>query len=436
RPYRFGHSPGRMQHHIDFSPHPQCPAPFNLADYVLHHGQAEAGKVALAEVGNATLTYGQLRHTVLSAAAHLQDQGVQSQDRVMLRLGNTSAFPIIFLALIAIDALPMPVSPMLTGTERDHLITLTDPARIITDDTIGGVLQPHPAPVKPILGDPNRAGYIMFTSGTGGAPKAVVHAHRAVWARRMMWTDWYDLQADDRLYHAGAFNWSFTLGTGLLDPWARGGTAIIAPGIPPSAHILRHHNVTICAAAPGVFRQLLAREGRIDAPTLRHGLTAGDRLPPTVRDGWQQATGTPLYEAFGMTECSTFLSDRPGQPPGLTPQNGRHVALTNDGRLGVHISDPGLMLGYWKGGQMTLPQRDNVFETNDMMQLTPPHTLQFLARDGGAVERWGLSYQPGRGRRPPYNPSLCGRNCRDRGPRQNRHLCYCRLLHCRSRYCD
>ena len=56
------------------------------------------------------------------------------------------------------------------------------------------------------------------------------------WARRMMWQGWYGLGPDDRLLHAGAFNWTYTLGTGLMDPWSIGATALIpeagaAPGI-------------------------------------------------------------------------------------------------------------------------------------------------------------------------------------------------------------
>ena len=41
---------------------------------------------------------------------------------------------------------------------------------------------------------------------------------------------------EDRVLHAGAFNWTYTLGTGLMDPWAMGATAlVVAPGAPPWA---------------------------------------------------------------------------------------------------------------------------------------------------------------------------------------------------------
>ena len=48
----------------------------------------------------------------------------------------------------------------------------------------------------------------------------------------MMHQGWEGLGEGDRLLHAGAFNWTFTLGTGLLDPWVQGATALIpGPGV-------------------------------------------------------------------------------------------------------------------------------------------------------------------------------------------------------------
>lgn len=98
--------------------------------------------------------------------------------------------------------------------------------------------------------------------------------------------------------------------------------------------------------------------------SLRHGLSAGEALSPTLLGVWRQATGTELYEALGMSECSTYVSSSPEVPvrPGSPgkPQAGRGVvALAIDGGeaplqagetglLAVHRSDPGLMLGYWK----------------------------------------------------------------------------------------
>jgi hypothetical protein len=43
----------------------------------------------------------------------------------------------------------------------------------------------------------------------------------------MMVDGWYGLTPSDRVMHAGAFNWTYTLGAGLLDPWTAGATALI-----------------------------------------------------------------------------------------------------------------------------------------------------------------------------------------------------------------
>jgi acyl-coenzyme A synthetase/AMP-(fatty) acid ligase len=121
---------------------------------------------------------------------------------------------------------------------------------------------------------------------------------------------------------------------------------------------------TLFAAVPSLYRQILkyCRLTRENLPTLRHALAAGEALSPATLSEWQATTGKPLLEAFGMSEISTFVSNRDGMPvragsPGK-PQTGRPVAiLAADGRpapagevglLAVHRSDPGLMLGYWR----------------------------------------------------------------------------------------
>ena len=151
-----------------------------------------------------------------------------------------------------------------------------------------------------------------------GHPRAVMHAHRAIWARRMMIRDWYDLNAEDRLLHAGAFNWTFTLGTGLMDPWSVGATALIPEpkfDLKLLPLLLARHDATLFAAAPGVIRKLnAALPDQFRIPKLRHVLSAGEKLSPEVRSTWRMKTGVDIYEAFGMSECSTFLSSAPHLP--------------------------------------------------------------------------------------------------------------------------
>ena len=211
--------------------------------------------------------------------------------------------------------------------------------------------------------------YMIYTSGTSAQPKGVVHAHRTALGRVPMHRDWQGLTADDVMLHAGAFNWSYTLGVGLLDPWACGATAVLYNGpkdIEVWPKLIDAVGATLFAAVPSLYRQMLKycdlAPGSL--PTLRHGLAAGEALSPAILDGWRAATGKEIYEAFGMSECSTFISNRDGMPirPGSPgkPQRGRRIAVlpldgSNEpvpagevGLLAIHRDDPGLMLGYWR----------------------------------------------------------------------------------------
>ena len=156
-----------------------------------------------------------------------------------------------------------------------------------------------------------------MTSGSGGAPKGVLHAQRAAWARRMMWEGWYGLGPDDRMLHAGAFNWTYTLGAGLIDPLAAGATALIYTG-PADRHVwpalAAAHGATIFAAAPGVYRQMH------DAPGL------GDRLRQRAPRP-QRRRGAARGGAGGVER-----GHRPGDPRGA-----RHVRDL-DLRLGLAVA--------------------------------------------------------------------------------------------------
>ncbi len=417
-----------MQAIFDEGPPPPCPAPFNLAAHVLAPAATTPDKIALAVVtpsGAERWSYARLERAVRGVAGALAAMGLPDGAPVLLRLGNTVDFPIAFLGAIAAGLMPVPTSAQLTTSEISRLAVEIAPALIIAApgvalpegnipviDSAGLEALFDRAPGAYAMGDPDRPAYMIYTSGTGGAPRGVLHAHRAVWARRMMWDGWYGLTRDDRLLHAGAFNWTYTLGTGLLDPWAIGATALIpGAGVTPAALplLLRRHDVTIFAAAPGVFRQMM-RAGPLPAlPRLRHALSAGEKLPEATRDAWTAATGTPVYEALGMSECSTFISgspSRPATPPASGyPQGGRRLAVLGEdlspvlrgtpGQLAVSRRDPGLMLGYWKAPDETAARFSGEwFLTGDMVQMAEDDAVTYLGRTDDMMNAGGFRVSP------------------------------------------
>ena len=403
------------------------PDSFNLAEYVLTSALADPEKTALSVLcptkGTDNWSFARLVSAVRGTATGLLAQGLRPGDFVLLRLGNTPQFPIAYLGAIAAGLVPVPTAAMLTAGEVAGIIDTLRPAAILQDpdvpcppsDRIIGrdalqAMQQLPAAAWH-RSDPDRLGYIIYTSGTSGKPSAVMHAHRAILARRFMFDGWYGLRPTDRLLHAGAFNWTYTLGTGLMDPWTIGATALIpAPGT--SAQdlpvLLRQHHASIFAAAPGVYRQMLPDDGPLDLPDLRHGLSAGEKLPASVLDRWTSATGTPIYEAYGMSECSTFISGCPAHPARAgtlgQPQGGRRITIRGEtgetavdavGTIAVHKSDPGLMLGYYGDPEGTKKRyHGDWFMTGDQGARDQDGQIAYLGRADDMMNAGGFRVSP------------------------------------------
>lgn len=372
-----------------FSPPPER---FNIARYCLaaaaiQHPEKWALIIANGDGEAGRWRYGELELMVRRLAGGLRRLGLLPGARLMIRMDNGLAYILTFFAAFAAGLVPLPSSSSLTGEEAEFLLADSGAEALALADHLG-LAHTAPAGVH-ILGreeierlanegtpvdyadtvaiDP---GFLIYTSGTVGRPKGVLHGHRTAWGRRPMYRGWYGIGATDVVLHAGAFNWTYTLGVGLIDPWANGATAVLYNGpADPSVwpRLIERFGVTIFATVPSLYRRILkyGRFGRDSLASLRHGLTAGEALPAAVLDQWQAATATPLYEALGMSEISTYISTGPETPikPGSPgkPQPGRRVAvLAADeaeprelppgevGLLAVHRSDPGLMLGYWR----------------------------------------------------------------------------------------
>lgn len=363
------------------------PARFNLTRYCLAQSARErpdrtALTIADGE-GYQTLSFAEIEDIVLRLASALRLLGFEPGARILIRMGNSFDYAAVFFAANAAGLVPIPASSMLSPPEIETVLSDSQAAAIVHD----GVLDLPPLPAQCRLITPadiaafksgqrgqyadttaNTPAYMVYTSGTSGRPKGVLHAQRAVWGRRPMYQGWYGLTSEDTILHTGAFNWTYTLGTGLFDPWANGAGSIVYTG-PRDRSIwltlIADLNPTIMASVPALYRQMLSEGGLSPdtVNTLRHGLTAGEAIFPGLQKEWLETTGIPLYEALGMSEISTYISSSPSVPtkPGSPgkPQPGRSVCILpvsgddeplragETGLIGIHRSDPGMMLRYW-----------------------------------------------------------------------------------------
>ncbi len=377
-------------------------------------------------------TFAELEKIVLTGARGLLERGINPGDRLLIRLDNTANYAFLFLAATAAGIIPIPSSAQLTAEEIAYIIEDAQPCAIAVDPDLA--MPELSASVKVFDLDDvveilttgssgayanthnNDPAYLIYTSGTSGRPKGVLHAHRAAWGRRPMYQGWYGIDHEDILLHAGAFNWTYTLGTGLLDPWANGATTVVYTGKrdatvwPP---LIARYRATIFAAVPGVYRQVLKYNTnfRKTVSTLRHGLVAGEPLPAKVAEDWERETGTRLYEALGMSEISTYISSSPhtGIKPGSPgkAQAGRSLAIipatgkpeplraNQTGLIGVHRSDPGLMLRYWsQDGEFEKSFRGEWFCGGDLGEFDEDGYFWFKGRNDDLMNAQGYRVSP------------------------------------------
>ncbi len=418
---------------------PRKPVPpgFNMAAYSLAHARTNPDKTALIVIADAgsppaeVWSFAALEDAILRLGTGLRSSGLEPGARLMIRLENTSDYALCFFAAIAAGLVAVPVSDQLTGAEasllladsRAEAIALSPdlPVNDIPADVT--IFQPHDlvrmrasrrgafAPTS--AEDP---AFLIYTSGTTARPKGVLHAHRSAWGRSPMYQGWYGLSARDRMLHAGGFNWTYTLGTGLTDPWACGATAIIYTGQKSPEmwpRLIADHGATIFAAVPSLYRQIL-KYGDV-APgalgVLRHGLSAGETLPDTLAWQWRERSGRLIYEALGQSEISTYISSSPGTPPKPghvgRPQPGRRVAilpyeggtepvpLGEPGLIAVHRSDPGLMLHYWdRPEEDAAMRRDDWFLGGDAGVMAEDGYVAHLGRDNDLMNAMGYRVSP------------------------------------------
>ena len=364
-------------------------------------------------------TFGQVDAAVRRAAGALLARGLTPGERVLIRVGDGPEFPIAYFGVIAAGGIAMPLSSKLSAPELSYIAGDAQPRfALLSEDCPEfdhnverlDALDGDAAEIADTHRDD--PALLVYTSGATGRPKGVLHAHRCAWARRMMRAGWHDISENDRVMHAGAFNWTYTLGTGLSDPWSIGATAILNTGTREPEHwpvLARHWRPTVFAAVPGVYRRMLKYGTVGDAfASLRHGLTAGEKLATPIREVWAAETGKPLHEALGMSECSTFISSGPNKPARTDtigwPQPGRRVAVLKDGTpvprgtegiLAIHRSDPGMMLGYWNDPARTdEAHADDWFLTGDRVVMEEDGAIRFAGRDDDLMNAQGYRVAP------------------------------------------
>jgi cyclohexanecarboxylate-CoA ligase len=185
----------------------------------------------------------------------------------------------------------------------------------------------HPMPLADSAADPDNIAVVLFTSGTTGEPKAVLHTANTLLSGAAAMADEEKLGPDDVSYNPHNLTHIFGIITGLAFPVLTGGSAVLLDTWSPAraAEIIRDTRVTMFSGA-AVFLAAIVQAAD-DLSSLRLLFCAAAPVPPKLVRAIHAKLGVPLRAGWGMTEAPIGTFTRSGDPDEhATVSDGRPAA--------------------------------------------------------------------------------------------------------------
>lgn len=297
------------------------------------------GKLAVrwAEGG---LTYGELFQRVCAFGRALRALGVRREERVLLILDDTWAFPVAFLGAIRLGAVPIPVNPLLhpeeyryfledsyaqvvvadeaalpkaqealKGREGVRLIAFAaDPPEGLEAFRLEELLEAHAGELPPADTHRDDMAFWLYSSGSTGRPKGVVHLQHDIpytcetYAKHVL-----KMQEGDTTFSASKLFHAYGLGNNLSFPYWVGAATVLLQGRPTPDRILdtiERFRPTLFFTVPTLYNALLNHPGakERDLSSLRLCVSAAEPLPPEIFRRWKETFGLLILDGIGSTE--------------------------------------------------------------------------------------------------------------------------------------
>lgn len=335
----------------------------NAAELLLG-GETDA--VALIEDGR-RLTYGVLRSRVERAAAAWMARGLRPGDRCVVGLPDGVDWVAAFLGLIWMGGIPIAISPRTDAAlVRDLIADSGAAAVLLEDDAAAAVGDPRAfglgvwlallgvahasAPLR--QADGNEPAFWLYSSGTTGKPKGIVHAHRAVANSHAFARDVLGATSADIFYSTSKLFFAYPLANALFAGLRLGASVVLDAEWPNAERVARNvaqYRPTLFFSVPTLYRRLT--EAGVPFASVRRAVSAGEACPPDVAEDWLRLTGLPLVNGYGTTETLALMLYRTADMPGIRPTPLTLVRVDAqeggcDGAVRLWFSHPSLALGY------------------------------------------------------------------------------------------
>jgi acyl-CoA synthetase (AMP-forming)/AMP-acid ligase II len=369
--------------------------------------------------------------------ARFQRLGLARGDRVFMPFGNRLEFFAELLAIWRLGACAVPIDARLTAFEMATLVTAasprlavvdeaTDPAVVaaLTEAGVTHVLTTDTGDAEATAGlsQLDDDALILFTSGSTGAPKGVVHTHRSLRARWMALREQLGTAAFARTLCMLPTHFGHGLICNCLFPWLSGQDLYITPPFRPDiimrlGALLDEHCITFMSSVPSVWRMALKMSRRPQAGSLRRVHVGSAPLSAHVWEEIRSWTGTrQVCNAYGITETGSWVAGLANADvaaeDGLVGEGWGaviKVLRTSEtdvpldasaecavGETGyVWLNTPALMKGYFQRDDLTAKAViDGWFFTGDIGVLDARGRLSLRGRERDEINKGGMKIYP------------------------------------------
>ena len=422
----------------------EVPERYNVSTLLDRNLEAGRGERVAIRCGDEEVTYAGLLGRACRAGRALRALGVQPEQRVLMVLDDTPAWPAVFHGAIRIGAVPVPVSFVDTPQNLRHYVRDSGARVVVAEAAVVDRVRPaldaaDPRPRLVVAGgdgsdetedlaallaaqepelppaDTHRddVAFWLFSGGSTGPPKGVVHLQHDIpytcetYAREVL-----RITADDvcfsttKLYHA------YGLGNNMSFPYWVGASTVLMTGRPAPARILD----TAERCRPSLFFSVPTLYGGMvslpdvaerDLGSVRMCISAAEPLAPEVLRRWQRAFGLDIVDGIGSTEMlHIYCSNRPGDVhPGTSgrPVPGYELRLLDEedrpvarGEVGnLVVKGDSALAYYWHQHERTRQAlRGEWFFTGDRYRETEDGVFVYEGRADDMIKIGGLWASP------------------------------------------
>jgi benzoate-CoA ligase family protein len=377
------------------------PERYNVGTILDTNLEAGRGDKVAIRGEDGEVTYQRLFDDACAAGRALGALGVRREQRVLLVLDDSPAFPAAFLGAIRAGIVPVPLNPLFKADDYHYLLADSDAEAVIVDlvlldkvrealagypepvelVTVGGaaegtrafdeLLAEHAGELDPVRSHRDDPAFWLYSSGSTGRPKGVVHLqHDLPYTCRTYATQVLGIREDDVCLSTTKQFHAYGLGNLLSFPFWVGATAVHLFGRPAPDRVfeaVERFRPTLFFSVPTLYNAMLRGPGAAqrDLSSVRLCVSAAESLPADIWRRWHDTYGLTILDGIGSTELlHIFCSNTPTElRPGSSgkPVAGydlklldEQLASTPPGETGnLYVRGDSALACYWRQHEKT-----------------------------------------------------------------------------------